>query len=99
VVHAFVHYLEKESKSVVDYKNIILSMSYHLINDENSRNEGIWRIAHEISKLVIGLYDETSGSSIPEMKRIANQCLDVWDLMFEKQIGPIRFLSQKLMER
>ena len=30
-VHGFVHYLEEESKSIVDYKDIILSMSYHLI--------------------------------------------------------------------
>lgn len=98
-VHAFVHYLEEESKSVVDYKDIILSMSYHLIKNGYGKNEGIWGIEDEISKLVIGLYDETSGSPIPEIKNIAKECLDVWDLMFEKQIGPIRFLSQKLMER
>ena len=94
-VHAFVHYLEEESKSVVNYKDIILSMSYHLINSGCVKDEGIWGVEDEISKLVIGLYDETSGSSIPEMKKIAEECLDIWDLMFEKQIGPIRFLSQK----
>jgi hypothetical protein len=98
-VHAFVHYLEEESKSVVDYKDIILSMSYHLIKNGCGKDEGIWGIEDEISKLVIGLYDETAGSSLPEMKNIAKECLDIWDLMFEKQIGPIRQLSQKLMER
>ncbi|SMC32701.1 hypothetical protein [Sporomusa malonica] len=98
-VHAFVHYLEEESKSVVDYKDIILSMSYHLVENGCGKNEGIWGIEDEISKLIIGLYDETSESSLPEMKSIANECLDIWDLMFERQIGPIRFLSQKLMER
>lgn len=98
-VHAFVHYLGEESKSVVDYKDIILSMSYHLVENGCGKNEGILGIEDEISKLIIGLYDETSGSSLPEMKNIANESLDIWDLMFEKQIGPIRFLSQKLMER
>jgi len=98
-VHAFVHYLEEESKSVVDYKDIILSMSYHLVENECGKNEGIWGIEGEISKLIIGLYDETSGSSLPDMENIAKECLDIWDLMFEKQIGPIRLLSQKLMER
>jgi len=98
-VHAFVHYLEEESKSVVDYKDIILSMSYNLINNGCGKDEGIWGIEDELSKLVIGLYDETCGSSQPEMKNIAKECLDIWDLMFEKQIGPIRELSQKLMER
>ena len=98
-VHAFVHYLEEESKSVVDYKDIILSMSYHLIKNGCGKDEGIWGIEDEISKLVIGLYDETSGSTLLEMRNIAEECLNIWDLMFEKQIGPIRQLSQKLMER
>ena len=98
-VHAFVHYLEEESKSVVNYKDVILSMSYYLLKNGCSKDEGIWGIEDEISKLVIGLYDETSGSSLPEIKNIAKECLNIWDLMFEKQIGPIRFLSQKLMER
>ncbi|WP_172372239.1 hypothetical protein [Sporosarcina jiandibaonis] len=98
-VHAFVRYLEEESKSVVDYKVIILSMSYHLINNRSSKDEVIWGVEDQISKLIIGLYDETSGSPLPEIKDIAKECLDIWDLMYEKQIGPIRYLSQKLMER
>lgn len=99
IVHAFVHYLEEESKSLVGYKDIILSMSYHLIKNGCGRNEGIWGIEDEISKLVIGLYDQTCGSTLLEMRNIAEECLNIWDLMFEKQIGPIRQLSQKLMER
>ncbi|WP_301107120.1 hypothetical protein [Sporosarcina sp.] len=98
-VHAFVRYLEEESKSVVDYKDIILSMSNHLIKNRCNTDEGIWGVEDEISKLIIGLYDESSDSPLPEIKSIANECLDIWDLMFEKQIGPIRSLSQKLMER
>lgn len=98
-LHAFVDYLEEKSKSVADYKDIILSMSYHLIKEGCGRDEGIWGIEDEISKLIIGLYDETAGSTLPEIKNIAKECLDIWDLMFEKQIGPIRQLSQELMER
>lgn len=98
-IYAFVHYLEENSKSLVDYKDIIISMSYHLIKNNNSIVENMWGIEDEISKLIIGLYDETSGSPIPDIKDIAKECLDIWDLMFEKQIGPIRSLSQKLMDR
>jgi hypothetical protein len=98
-VHSFVHYLEEESKSIVDYKDVILSMSYHLIKNSFSKDEDIWGIEDEISKLIIGLYDETSGSPLSEIKDIAKECLNIWDLMFEKQIGPIRSLSQKIMER
>lgn len=98
-VHAFVHYLEEESKSVIDYKDIIISMSHHLIKNENDKDISIWGVEDEISKLVIGLYDETSGSTYPELRNIAMECLDIWDLMFEKQIGPVRRLSQEMMER
>ncbi|MCM3609650.1 hypothetical protein M4S82_00210 [Planococcus sp. MERTA32b] len=98
-VYAFVHYLEENSKSLVDYKDIIISMSYHLIKNSGSIVENTWGIEDEISKLIIGLYDETSGSPIPDIKDIATECLNIWDLMFEKQIGPIRSLSQQLMDR
>lgn len=98
-VYAFVHYLEENSKSLVDYKDIIISMSYHLIKNSDSIVADMYGIEDEISKLIIGLYDETSGSPIPDIKDTAKECLDIWDLMFEKQIGPIRSLSQKLMDR
>ena len=98
-LHAFVYYLEEESKSVIDYKDIILSMSRHLIKNQAECFEGLWGVQDEISKLVIGLYDETSGSAKSEMKIIAQECLDIWDMMFEKQIGPIRRLSREMMER
>ncbi|MDT0192887.1 hypothetical protein [Exiguobacterium sp. BG5(2022)] len=98
-VYAFVHYLEENSKSLVDYKDIIISMSYYLIKNTGSMIEDMWGIEDDISKLIIGLYDETSDSQIPDIKDIAEECLGIWDLMFEKQIGPIRSLSQKLMDR
>jgi len=99
ITHAFARYLEEESKSVVDYKDIILSMSYDLIEKGHSKNKGIRGVENEIAKLIIGLYDETCSSQIPEKKSIANECLDIWDLMYEKQIGQIRLLSQELMDR
>lgn len=98
-VRAFVYYLEKEAKSVIEYKDIILALSRHLIQIDIKKYEGVWGIQDEISKLVIGLYDETSGATKPELKRIAQECLDIWDLMFEKQIGPVRRLSREMMER
>ncbi|MBH5317507.1 hypothetical protein I6N90_06715 [Paenibacillus sp. GSMTC-2017] len=98
-LHTFVHYLEEESKSVIEYKDIILSMSWYLIHNDIDRYENVWGIHEEISKIIIGLYDETSGSAREELKSIAQECLDIWDLMFEKQIGPVRRLSQEMMER
>ncbi|GIP59880.1 hypothetical protein [Paenibacillus woosongensis] len=98
-LHAFVYYLEEESKSVIEYNEIIFSMSRYLINNEDETYDNGWGVQDEISKLIIGLYDETSGATRPEQKSIANECLDIWDLMFEKQIGQVRRLSREMMER
>jgi len=98
-LHAFVHFLEEESKSVIDYKDIILSMSRHLIQNDVDKYDSVWGIQDEIAKLVIGLYDESSDPTRPDLRSIAQDCLDIWDLMFERQIGPVRRLSQEIMER
>lgn len=98
-VYSFVHYLEEQAKSVIDYKDIIISMSQHLIQNNAENYEDTWGVQSEISKLVIGLYDETSGESRPELKNIAQECLNIWDLMFEKQIGSVRRLNKDMMER
>lgn len=98
-VSAFVHYLEKNSKSIVEYKDIILSMSCHLLSNESEKLIGYWGIEDEISKLIIGLYDETSTSLEAELIETSKKCLDIWDLMFEKQVGSIRILSQQIFER
>lgn len=98
-VHAFVHYLEEESRSLIAFKNIIFAMSQSLITGHISSEERSWGIDGSISKLVIGLYDEVSSSQLLEHKEISSQCLDLWDLMFEKQIGSARTLSQEMMQR
>jgi hypothetical protein len=32
-------------------------------------------------------------------KQTAEKCLELWDIMFEKQLGSVREISRKLMER
>ena len=53
----------------------------------------------DISKLIISLYDESANSERSSDKQIAEKCLELWDIMFEKQLGRIRKLSHELMER
>ncbi len=98
-VHAFIHYLEEESKSLIGFSNIIISMSHHLIENIAEGKDRDYGIDDSLSKLVIGLYDETSGSTQANMKEISNACLDLWDKMFEYQIGSARRLSQEMMDR
>ncbi len=61
--------------------------------------ERSWGIDDSGSKLIIGLYYEVSTSQQYEHKEISAKCLDVWDLMFENQIGSARTLSQEIMQR
>lgn len=64
---------------------------------EDLRNQ--WGIEDEISKLIISLYDETAYSQKIADKQTAEKCLELWDIMFEKQLGSVREISRKLMER
>lgn len=52
-----------------------------------------------MSKLVVGLYDETEGKTELEMKNLAIKCLDIWDKIFERQIGTIKLLSKEILDR
>ena len=64
---------------------------------EDLRNQ--WGVEDEISKLIISLYDETAYSQKIADKQTAEKCLELWDIMFEKQLGSVREISRKLMER
>ena len=99
IVSAFVHYLEKCNQPIIAYKEIIFSMSYNII-ENNFDSEGyIYGLNEEISKLIIGLYDEASQEKGEEMSATANECLCIWDLMFEKRIGAARILTSKMLDR
>lgn len=99
IIHAFVSYLEENSKSIIEYKDIILSMSYSLIKNQSDDSHE-WRgIDDELSKLIVGLYDETCLLRDEKLKHVSEQCLDIWDLMFEKRIGSVRNLSQQILDR
>ena len=58
-----------------------------------------WGIENELSKLIISLYDKTANSSRMTEKQIADKCLNLWDIMFERQLGSVREISRQLMER
>lgn len=96
---SFVKYLEHQARSIIEYKDFIISMSRGIIEKAKDGNyNNMWGL-DEISKLVIGIYDESCSSQSPEEKEIAEECLDLWDLMFENQFGSIRSLSHAIMER
>ena len=98
-VSAFIHYLEENAVSIVDYAGIIIQLCENILQMEIETLRKQWGIEDEISKLIISLYDETVNSSRMADKQIAGKCLDLWDIMFERQLGSVREVSRKLMER
>lgn len=95
VIHSFVKYIEKNDKNIMCYKDIILSLS---INRIKTHLDNI-SLDEELSKLIIELYDASTQFDNQEMISITNQCLDIWDLMFEKRIGLARMLTKKMLDR
>lgn len=58
---------------------------------------GYWAVDIELSKLVIALYDVTSNSVEGEDQVIAGKCLDVWDKMYEFNVGLARSLTEQML--
>ncbi|SDP84580.1 hypothetical protein [Clostridium gasigenes] len=99
IVSAFVRYLEKSDQPIIAYKDVIFAISYNIIENNIDSEDYIYGLDEEISKLIIGLYDEASQEKNEEMNAIANECLCIWDLMFEKRIGAARILTSKMLDR
>lgn len=57
-----------------------------------------WGIGDTVAKTIIGLYYNNAEASSSEQKAIVNECLDIWDLMYERNIGTARQLTNKLLE-
>jgi len=99
MVYSFVHYLEENAYSVIDYAEVIIALCESVLSAPKGELERQWGIESDISKLIIALYDETANSDKEAEQKIAEKCLGLWDVMFEKQIGQVRDLSRKLMDR
>lgn len=97
--YAFTHFLEESAVSVVDYADIIIALCENVLQMEKDKLRVQWGIENEISKLIMALYDETANSERKTEKQIAEKCLDLWDIMFEKQLGAVREISYRLMDR
>lgn len=97
-VYALINYIEENALSIIDFSQIILGVLKSFV-DEEYNQENIYFYGDELSKLVVELYDETEGKTELEMKNLASECLDIWDKMFERQIGTIKLLSKEILDR
>lgn len=97
LLDSFIRYIEENGR-LLEFSDIIFNMSYCILENISEMEDNIWEIKRDIPKLVLALYDETSAGKTKREKEISLQCLDIWDLLFEKQIGNTRILSKKMME-
>jgi hypothetical protein len=97
-LHFLVEFLQESGDSVLELADIILSLCKQVIDNYNSdikKNPyGIYGIEDELSKLIVGLYDE----AVNKDNELSLRCLDIWDQMFKYQVGSVRVLSKTLMD-
>ena len=98
-VYCFTQFLEESAYSLKDYAEVIITLCENVLHADLTPHEKRWGVASDISKLIIALYDETAHTGLARDKQVAEKCLELWDIMFEKQIGQVRNLSRELMER
>lgn len=99
MVNSFVHYLEVNAYSVIAYAEVIIALCEGILSKPKEELDRQWGIGRDISKLIMALYDETANSDKEAEQKIAEECMGLWDIMFEKQIGQVRDLSRELMNR
>lgn len=95
LVRAFINYLEENTNSIILYKDIILQLCENILQMKLEDLKQEWGLENHISKLIISLYDKTKNID----NQTSDKCMDLWDIMFEKQLGSVREISKKLMER
>jgi hypothetical protein len=93
----FLAFLEDTRQNLVLYSDVILDACRQLIEKNATDDVMIWGLQDNISKVILLLYDATSDMD-GDFEMISMKCLEMWDIMYEKQIGRVRELSKKLME-
>ena len=97
LLYEFMDYLKKGQR-LSDYAEIIIHTGKSMFQDQKRFSDADYPIKYNLPKLMIGLYDEVCNTDIGKNKEYEEQCLDIWDLMFENRIGITRDLTEKLTE-
>lgn len=92
--HFFEYVFEKNI--LKQYANSIFELSISIL-EKPDEVKYIWGVDTELLKMILGLYDETSNSINPDDVEISLKCLDLWDKMYEKNVGMARNLTEQLL--
>lgn len=96
VLMYFSDFIRKQG-NLKDYSDLIIESGVSIFGENQKNPKQLWGQEVEISKLIIGLYDITSVSSLEKDKSIARKCLDIWDKMYECNVGVARMFTNQMM--
>lgn len=94
-----IYHLEEKGFSLIDFSDFIFKMA-ETVSKYGNQNS-IWYAQNEIFTLTMRLYDEAVAKSNDNgtFSTIRNNCLDVWDKMYEFQISIVQSLTKELQDR
>jgi hypothetical protein len=97
-MYAFNNFLSNAPEPITVFSDLIFKVAESVIKGSDIKRN-IYFDEDDIVKLIIGLYDSVSYQSDDISAKISEKCLDVWDSMFEHQVGSSRRLSFEMMQR
>lgn len=97
ILYAFQEYMEESNNGLDRFKTLIIKICQNLVKSDALKDTNIWGYHDAISKLIISLYDACT-DDIEDEDSMALQCLDIWDVMYERQIGMARELTKEMMK-
>lgn len=92
----FAEFIAKQG-NLKDYSDLIIESGFIILEKDQINANQLWGVEGEISKLIIGLYDITSTSNLEKDKTIACECLNIWDKMYECNVGMARLFTNQMM--
>lgn len=96
ILRDFTNFITKQG-NLKDYSDLIIESALRILEQNQINTNQLLGIENEISKLIIGLYDITSTSNLEKDKIIVRRCLDIWDKMYECNVGMARIFTNQMM--
>jgi hypothetical protein len=101
MMHYFIDFIEESDVSLIAFADIIFAVCDSLVKYAKGEvydpSSELYGVTEPLSKLITSLYEQSKDR--PELVEVNQECLNMWDLMFEYRIGTIRELSQSIMEQ
>lgn len=55
-------------------------------------------VSDSLSSCILEIFDANSDCKNERQRDLVNKCLDLWDFMYEKDLGMARTMQKELME-